>query len=124
MKRKGFTLIEMAVVVIIIGILASFAVARYNWVVERPKGAEAKNILYNAFLGYRRVVTDGDSTSSLSWTRLGMSDPNSLSTRYFNYAPWPSWASPSQIRATRIGNSSRWLNISLSNGAITKSFEY
>ena len=44
-KRSGFTLVELAVVVVIIGVLAAFAVPRFMASVERSKAAEAFNYL-------------------------------------------------------------------------------
>jgi len=43
--KKGFTLLELMIVVVIIGILASVAIPSYSSLVERGRGAEARQVL-------------------------------------------------------------------------------
>lgn len=40
-RKSGFTLVELTIVVVILGVLATFAIPRYMRVVERSKAAEA-----------------------------------------------------------------------------------
>ena len=54
-KIRGFTLLEILVVVVIVGILASLAIPQYQKSVEKAKGSEAianLNILRGAELRY------------------------------------------------------------------------
>lgn len=44
-SKSGFTLVELAVVIVIIGILATFAVPKFRAAVERSKAGEAFNYL-------------------------------------------------------------------------------
>ena len=43
--EKGFTLVELAIVIVIIGVLAAFGVPRFRDSVERSKASEAFNYL-------------------------------------------------------------------------------
>jgi len=69
-NRKGFTLVELAVVIVIIGVLAAFGIPRFREAVERSKSGEAFSYLsavrsaqerYHARQGaYAHVKTDLD----------------------------------------------------------------
>ena len=45
MNKKGFTLIEVLLVVLVVGVLASLAMPQYTKVVEKAKMSEAKTVL-------------------------------------------------------------------------------
>jgi prepilin-type N-terminal cleavage/methylation domain-containing protein len=43
--KRGFTLLELIIVIIIIGVLATLGLTQYGRMVERSRGAEARSIL-------------------------------------------------------------------------------
>lgn len=45
MKKRGLTLLELIIVIIIIGILATLGFTQYTRLIEKARGAEARSIL-------------------------------------------------------------------------------
>ena len=75
-RRSGFTLVELAVVIIIIGILASFAVPRFLDSVERSKAGEAFNYLSAVRSAQERYqVQEGTYADDISKLDIQMQDP-------------------------------------------------
>jgi type IV pilus assembly protein PilE len=82
-QQKGFTLIEIMIVVVIIGILASIAIPSYNEHVRRSKITEATSQLADM-----RIKTEGFFQDNKTYTGAnvaGVCLPVAGQTKYFTY---------------------------------------
>jgi prepilin-type N-terminal cleavage/methylation domain-containing protein len=83
--RKGFTLVELIIVVIIVGILASLGLTQYNKVVEKSRAAEARMML--GTLRGAEVAEMNENGSYVAVASLGVDAPASCTdTHFFSYA--------------------------------------
>jgi prepilin-type N-terminal cleavage/methylation domain-containing protein len=81
-SRKGFTLVELAVVIVIIGVLAAFGVPQFLKSVERSKAAEAFNYLSAVRSAQERYVAkEGAYADSATSTNL---DITQVAPKYFD----------------------------------------
>ena len=81
-SRKGFTLVELAVVIVIIGVLAAFGVPQFLKSVERSKAAEAFNYLSAVRSAQERYLAkEGTYCPETSKTKL---DINQVPPKYFD----------------------------------------
>ena len=100
--KKGFTLLELVVVIIIIGILATLGLTQYSRAIERSRGAEAKSILGSIrneaaahYLQFN-TLTPPSGTETFDNSRAGIGTANDQipgplpancrNTHYFNYS--------------------------------------
>ena len=82
--NKGFTLIELIVVIIIVGILASVGMTQYTKVVEKGRAAEARIILGSLRSSEVAAYFENGAYSALA--DLGVAAPASCATtHYFSY---------------------------------------
>lgn len=92
MKRKykfaGFTLLELIIVIIILGVLATLGFSQYGALVERSRGAEAKIIIGDIRNLANAHVLENGLTASLNNTNVnigagGTQIPNACRPQYF-----------------------------------------
>lgn len=109
MNKKAFTLLELLMVVIIIGILATFAIPQYRIMGEKAKAAEAMNML-SALYRERQVM--GQLTANLPtetintpyWDiEIATDEYGEMGISYYNLS----------INATRNSGPYKWMAISV-----------
>jgi len=75
--KKGFTLVELLIVVIIIGILVTLALPQYQKIANRAKWAEAVELASSIKSAQNLYRTENDNVNATSISKL--SDPGVLS---------------------------------------------
>ncbi|MFC1667273.1 prepilin-type N-terminal cleavage/methylation domain-containing protein [Candidatus Omnitrophota bacterium] len=134
MLKKGFTLLEVLIVVIIIGVLAAIALPQYVNTIEKARSAEA-----TGHIGALRSSMDrywyeqgalASSYAAASWANLDVDNPNNDSGRLFNYTLTDTGTMATKaytIRAERIGKTSthwvQWTQTDNNTGRLYKSDE-
>ncbi|TAM42073.1 prepilin-type N-terminal cleavage/methylation domain-containing protein [bacterium] len=90
--RRSFTLIELIVVIIIVGILAAMGISQYSKMVEKSRGAEARMILGTITkFAYEYWITNGTiapiTNADVNIGTTSDSIPSTCrSSYYFSYA--------------------------------------
>jgi prepilin-type N-terminal cleavage/methylation domain-containing protein len=84
-NNKGFTLIELMIVVVIIGILAAIAIPKFNAVSKNAKQAEAGPVLKQlcTLAETYRDQNGSDATSEAQLASVGWTAPTA---KYFSFA--------------------------------------
>jgi len=93
MKRSGFTLLELIVVIIIIGLLATLGLTQYGRVIEKSRGAEARTILgsIRSLAASHHLEYNSLTTPAFNATQAGLGTDNDQipsecrASNYFRY---------------------------------------
>ena len=76
--RKGFTLVELAVVIVIIGVLAAFGVPKFLQSVEKSKAAEAFNYLSTLAAAQERYIAQNGTYYNGTVQTIGGSNTDGI----------------------------------------------
>jgi prepilin-type N-terminal cleavage/methylation domain-containing protein len=86
MMKKGFTIVELIIVVVIVGILASLGLTQYNKVVEKGRAAEARMLLGTLRSAETASMYENGTYAVVANLGVGAPDATCASTHYFSYA--------------------------------------
>jgi prepilin-type N-terminal cleavage/methylation domain-containing protein len=87
-RSAGFTLIELMVVVVIIGILAGMAISRYNMSSHRSKQKEADLLLKQVYQSHMTYIAEhGTAAPDVdALVEVGFEPPPSGSLNYYSWS--------------------------------------
>ena len=97
-SHKGFTLIELMIVVAIIAIIATIAIPAYSDYVTRARRADAKDALLMIQLAEEKWRANNSAYGSL--TDLGLSDPFTSTNNHYSVTITTVSTPPSTYTAT------------------------
>jgi prepilin-type N-terminal cleavage/methylation domain-containing protein len=120
MNRKGFTLVEVLIVVIIIGILASIGVPQFSDSIEKAKGGEARAGLGHLQTGEKIYFAEKETYT----TDLSNLDIN-LTQTYWTFTIVTPTSSTFTATATRKGGTRSGQTIIMDElGALSGNWEF
>jgi type IV pilus assembly protein PilE len=126
LNKQGFTLLEIIIVIIIVGVLASLALPRFFSTIEYSRATEALSSLQTTRSAIERCYIQTNNYNNCgAFTDLDIADPGTSPGAHFTYAITPGATSftITATRTTRNGGAGGTIQLTQNNaaGTITKS---
>ena len=125
-NKSGFTLLEIIIVIIIVGVLASLALPRFFSTVEFARSTEALNQLgvVRESVARNYLVNNGTYTFA-TMAVLDVEDPSTAPGTHFTYSISGTTATGYTLQATRNlvdgGVATDWIRLIQTGGGVTRS---
>ncbi|TDU30786.1 type IV pilus assembly protein PilE [Panacagrimonas perspica] len=101
MRRRGFTLVELAIVLAVAAVLASLALPSYQGVVRKSRRAEVQAVLLEAALRQERWRADHPEYATTA-ADIGAAGPQDRSARYYRIEVVDSTSTTFKVRAEAV----------------------
>jgi type IV pilus assembly protein PilE len=101
MYRRGFTLVELAIVLALVSVLATLALPSYQSVVRKSRRAEAQAMLVEAALRQERWRAD-HADYARTTVDIGVAGPQDRSARYYRIEVVDSTSTTFKVRAEAV----------------------
>lgn len=120
-NKSGFTLLEIIIVIIIVGVLSSLALPRFFKTVEFSKSSEALNNLGVVRQAIERCYLSKSGTYvGCDMTNIDVEDPGAAPGSLFSYAVSGQAVTGYTITATRVGDAASWIRITQTGTGVTR----
>ncbi|MBN1294385.1 MAG: prepilin-type N-terminal cleavage/methylation domain-containing protein [Candidatus Latescibacteria bacterium] len=120
-NEKGFTLVELMIVVVIIGILASIAIPKFSSLIGKTKASEAKQILGQIVQGEKTYYFTSDAYITFApgadCPEIGFSQPDGARFDYEFDAPTTTATATENVDVNGDGDLTDGLTLQIVAGA-------